>query len=78
MLDRSAQEVFILFQGRHACRVAPASALRASVSGVPKGQHIICGRSHYAAKLPYLHSAIYTRLVDPGFLGEPVVIGLAD
>jgi len=31
-----------------------------------------------AAKLSYLHSAIYTRLVDPGFLGEPVVIGLAD
>jgi hypothetical protein len=39
-----------------------------------------CGRSHYgaAAKISYLHLAIYTRLVDPGFLGEPVVIGLAD
>jgi hypothetical protein len=30
------------------------------------------------AKLSYLQSAIYTWLVDPGFLGKPVVIGLAD
>jgi hypothetical protein len=38
------------------------------------GPHITCGRSLSSRG----DSAVYARLVNPGFLGEPVVTGLAD